>query len=387
MQQQKFATAELLLQGNEAEKAKELRDRDILAKARTPEPSVRRGSQEYLILKNTYLKEALLSETAVAEEGIQLILDSRIKKVTCRKIKYKMLTNEHGSMRASDMLQKRLELVEKEKEKENTAEKKKKQKVAELDAFIRCSTRCVCIQGSSKCSAKNLKRCSNCQEVKRSQCSKLKCRSKDGGKLPQMMLPASAAGKNMSIKRRVSEVFSSSSVEDDITSIHSGDEDGGDIVHDLSLDQPGIPEETRTPQEDCAQLKDFWRTVSPPVKEEDVIGKWYTAVYEEAGVKTMIVGRALKRFLDEEGGKATHIELDCLRPQVGSGCTLKGYPDTQHDIYVYQMQDVIGGPLRCLVPKKNKEWCFPDIQAVCKFFRKVKDVDRSEVLAEFDIDS
>ena len=112
-----------------------------------------------------------------------------------------------------------------------------------------------------------------------------------------------------------------------------------------------------------SQLKDFWRSLSPPVDEAALVGKWFAAVYTlDNGRTQMSVGRATKRFLAEEEGQVTALELDCLKPRVGSGLILEAYPEGQADIYVFLIKDVILGPLLCTLPKKKGSWCFPGHQ-------------------------
>ena len=54
----------------------------------------------------------------------------------------------------------------------------------------------------------------------------------------------------------------------------------------------------------------------------------------------MSIGRAKRRFLLEENGSVTHIELDCLKPQVGNDCILEGYPENETDPYMFKIEDV-----------------------------------------------
>ena len=45
-------------------------------------------------------------------------------------------------------------------------------------------------------------------------------------------------------------------------------------------------------------------------------------------------------FLLEENGPVAHIELDCLKRQVGNDCTLEGYPVKETDPYMFKIEDV-----------------------------------------------
>ena len=133
-----------------------------------------------------------------------------------------------------------------------------------------------------------------------------------------------------------------------------------------------------------ATLQKFWTSVSPPVKENEVVGKWYCGVYIEKDRKktTMCVGRATQRFLDEEDGNVTHLELDCLKPQIGNDCILEAYPEEQSDRYVFAIQDVFYGPMECTIPRKKRAWRFPHLNQAKEFFEHIKDVDRESILAQ-----
>ena len=70
-------------------------------------------------------------------------------------------------------------------------------------------------------------------------------------------------------------------------------------------------------------LRSTWVTLSPPVSEEDVFGKWYAAIYATKRARRLYVGKILKRFLLEENGDVDCLEVRCLKPKVGSGTLLE----------------------------------------------------------------
>ena len=127
-------------------------------------------------------------------------------------------------------------------------------------------------------------------------------------------------------------------------------------------------------------MLETWKSLSPPVSEEDFKGKWQAAIFEQDGKQIMCVGRVIRRLLTEKDGQVTHMELDCLKPKVGNGNILEGYPDGQSDHYAFPIHNVFGGPLQSeLVPKK-KAWRFPDLDTVEDFYKKVKDFKRELAL-------
>jgi len=67
--------------------------------------------------------------------------------------------------------------------------------------------------------------------------------------------------------------------------------------------------------------------ISPPVKEEDIIGKWFGVVYRtEKFAPALYVAKALKRFLADENGIVECLQMECLLPKVGSGNILIATP-------------------------------------------------------------
>ena len=118
------------------------------------------------------------------------------------------------------------------------------------------------------------------------------------------------------------------------------------------------------------------------VVKEDVVGQWYCAVFQNNKKTMMSVGRAKRRFLLEENGPVAHIELDCLKPQVGNDCILEGYLENEIDLYMFKIEDVFGGPLSFNLPPKKRAWSFPNLNKVKVFFEKIKGINRSIIIEE-----
>ena len=94
----------------------------------------------------------------------------------------------------------------------------------------------------------------------------------------------------------------------------------------------------------------------------------------------MCVGRAMRRFLEEKDGPVNHIQLDCLRPRVGSNLTLEAYPEGSSDLFMFELKDVIAGPLLSVGPKRKRAWRFPNLEEVSLYFEEIKDVDRAALI-------
>ena len=147
----------------------------------------------------------------------------------------------------------------------------------------------------------------------------------------------------------------------------------------LSVNELSDDEIDDNPRE---QLFEFWKSVSLPVPENDVKGKWFCAIYENGCRKSLYIGRAMKRFLEDGDGPVTALELDCLMPRVGNDCILEGYPPGQGDPYMFPIEDVLGGFL-AVQPAPQKKWRVEDIYKMEAFYEKVKDANRKEWLQQF----
>ena len=59
-----------------------------------------------------------------------------------------------------------------------------------------------------------------------------------------------------------------------------------------------------------------WKSLSPPVAKESVLGKWYAVVYSTKGTGQLFVSKIMKRFLVDENGVADCLNVLCLKPKV-----------------------------------------------------------------------
>ena len=78
----------------------------------------------------------------------------------------------------------------------------------------------------------------------------------------------------------------------------------------------------------------------------------------------------LHKFLDEDEGRVTHLELDCLKPRVGNGNTLYiaiSYPAGQEDKFLYPIWDVFGGPVNVAPVPRQRSWRVENLDKVESF--------------------
>ena len=50
------------------------------------------------------------------------------------------------------------------------------------------------------------------------------------------------------------------------------------------------------------KLKETWKSLSPPINETDIIGKWYGLSWTTKRSNTLFVGKLVRRFLVDENG-------------------------------------------------------------------------------------
>ena len=131
-----------------------------------------------------------------------------------------------------------------------------------------------------------------------------------------MIQPAAAGASKTKVKRRRlfrEESFSCSSSEDfDDEDIESEDEDDND---NDEKDEPMevVPTvEERGHQNDIARavvkkLQTVWKQLSPPTKEDQIVGKWYAVIYQNRKSPMLYIVKAVRRCLHDENGPVESI--------------------------------------------------------------------------------
>ena len=367
MQQEKFKRAE------------ECMERETLspspASMATPSPASikspnnkRRGSALYWKDK---FQQAIGIIDELHEKSIQL--NEIPGFMTIQKIKPKLskenvrVTQIHGSMKAKNVINVVKEIKEKKeqtaKQKQGNIEKKEETK----QTFLRCKLKCVC--QNEKCDAIGYKQCPVCLQVMKSVCSKFRC--KIDGMKPTMILPVAMTAKE---PRRLfpAEESDTDSEESECSDDYSSEEEDalGKIDDDVNEDADLEPE---------YKLKLTWESLSPPNKEEDLIGKWYGVIYESKRSSMLFVGKILRRFLHDAEGPVDSIEIRCLKPKTGSGTILDDTPSHSPDISTFQLTDVIYGPLN-VVPVKGNKFDVLEYEDLVEHFNVVKIIQRSDII-------
>ena len=138
----------------------------------------------------------------------------------------------------------------------------------------------------------------------------------------------------------------------------------------------------RQRKDDASEIiRETWKSLSPPVAESDIVGEWYGVVYASSKQrKILYIGKVVQRFLFDDAGPVDTISIRCLKPKVGSGTVLEDTPEHLPDIGLFELQDVIAGPLIFTPMKGNLKYNVPEYDAVRKLFDSVKDIDRKTFL-------
>jgi len=174
-------------------------------------------------------------------------------------------------MRADDIIK----AVEKNaQDKKFTEEKEqalsaKKEEVKEV--FYKCKQKCVCTKVGGKCDALDLKECSVCHSILKSQYGKQACKSPSGEK--PLMLLVDAASKQ---PKRTDGCSYGSDDEEMISDMepdldHDDDDDDDDEMSD---------HETVINMIMAQKLRKVWKFLSPPNPLVGIIGNWYRVIYE-----------------------------------------------------------------------------------------------------------
>ena len=86
--------------------------------------------------------------------------------------------------------------------------------------------------------------------------------------------------------------------------------------------------------------------------------------------------------MEEEEGLVTHLGLDYLTLYIGQDGIIEGYAEYRADLYLFQLQDIIIGPLAVKKPPRRRAWKFSDIYKVKGFNERAKDIYRKAMKAK-----
>ena len=181
MQKEKFKAAEALLSNS-------LDNDNGKDPSPTPGTKRRRGCTKASLeeeLEKAKMRIEELEKQPITPDEIDGFF--HFEKVRPVKTKNVRVTQVHGSLDGSQVLEMREKIEAEKKEKQTRKEMSMIEKETRAELFIKCRESCVC--SKDLCNASGLKQCSSCKDVIKSHCSKAKCKKTDGTK-PDMLIPA-----------------------------------------------------------------------------------------------------------------------------------------------------------------------------------------------------
>ena len=130
----------------------------------------------------------------------------------------------------------------------------------------------------------------------------------------------------------------------------------------------------------------LWKNLSPFTSEEDVVQKWYACVYRIKGKSRLHIGKALQRFLLDQEGPISALEMERLKPNIVSTNTiLESVPaHLGSGIKIFPVNDIIAA-LPEILPMKNGRWNIPSYSKLHELFENCKSMDRNELYKKFQI--
>ena len=146
-----------------------------------------------------------------------------------------------------------------------------------------------------------------------------------------------------------------------------------DNYNEIEVKDESSEEEIEDDEPVVMTMQNCWKGLSPPTAEEDVVNKWYGCIYTSERGPNLFIGKATQRFLNDEGGLITALEIDCLEQKLGTtDCILK--QAKKSDVDIFPVQNIICVPLN-VNPLSNARWECPMYAEVRKVFEKYKKVD------------
>jgi len=134
-------------------------------------------------------------------------------------------------------------------------------------------------------------------------------------------------------------------------------------------------------EEEEERLKEFWKSISPPIAEADVVQKWYAVIYTTKRKSYLYIGKALNRFLVDENGPVESLNIDCcLIPSVGNTDVLDLLPPNQPcDVSSFPLANIIQRV--SVEPLRGRKWKVHNYNKVKSFYDNVVNIDRDSLAA------
>ena len=129
-------------------------------------------------------------------------------------------------------------------------------------------------------------------------------------------------------------------------------------------------------------LNQVWKLLNPPETEDSIVGKWFACIYGSGRKQKLYVAKVRRRFLFDKDGPTESVELECLKPNVGSGNILESAPPHLPDIDRFDISNVIAGPI-IVKPLKSGRWEVPSYNNLKTIFNFAVKINREKELNDF----
>ena len=90
----------------------------------------------------------------------------------------------------------------------------------------------------------------------------------------------------------------------------------------------------------------------------EMVGKWFTGIYETKRIKSLCIVQLIKWFLKDENGDVDVIEMRFLKPRAGLSMVMEFLI-----LEFFKIQDVIDGALEVLL-LRGKNWDVPHYECI-----------------------
>ena len=121
--------------------------------------------------------------------------------------------------------------------------------------------------------------------------------------------------------------------------------------------------------------KKSWKSLSPPITESELKGKWYGVIYRGGKSPMFYIAKLLMRELYDEDGPVKQIQLECLMPKFDSGDVLQAPPPHRTDIDFFPAHDIICGLLNVTPKPRSRAYIVNDYEKLKNNFELIKNVD------------
>ena len=164
------------------------------------------------------------------------------------------------------------------------------------------------------------------------------------------------------------------------TSWIENDDISDDNYNETEVEYESCEEEIED-DEPIVAMQNCWKGLSPPTAEKNAVNKWSGCIYTSKRGPNLFIGKATQRFLNDDGGLITLLEIDCLEQKLGTtDCILK--QAKKSDVDIFPVQNIICGSLN-INPLSNGRWECSMYAEVRKNFEKYKKVDCEKLYHSF----